>query len=157
VLVLPGSPSAYESELRSLAGQLGVAARVRYPDWLSDRELAGLYALSSVFVLPSLIEGFGLPVLEAMARGVPVACSNVTALPEVAGDAALSFDPESQDQVTAAIRRLLDDPALVAELVARGHERVKRFSWRRTGEARLAGYRAALRATGGPAPARPIS
>jgi glycosyltransferase involved in cell wall biosynthesis len=144
VLVLPGSSTPYELELRELAAKLGVDERVRFPDWLSDGELNGLYALSSAFALPSLIEGFGLPVLEAMARGVPVACSNVSALPEVAGDAALLFDPESQQEVTAALRRLLDDRELAKTLIARGHARVEDFTWRRTGECSLAGYRAAI-------------
>jgi glycosyltransferase involved in cell wall biosynthesis len=146
VLVLPGSPTAYERELRSLAEQLGVAARVRFPDWLSDPELDGLYALSSAFVLPSLIEGFGLPVLEAMVRGVPVACSSVSALPEVAGDAALLFDPERQEQVTGALRRLLEDRVLAAALVERGRARARESSWARTGVASLSGYRRAIAA-----------
>jgi glycosyltransferase involved in cell wall biosynthesis len=144
VLVLPGVPTAYERELRRLAGQLGVAPRVRFPDWVSEEELDGLYALRCGFVLPSLIEGFGLPVLEAMARGVPVACANVSALPEVAGDAALLFDPERQEEVTAAVSRLLEDRALADRLVRRGHERVKEYSWERTGAASLAGYRRAI-------------
>jgi glycosyltransferase involved in cell wall biosynthesis len=144
VLVLLGSPTEYEAELRSLAGELGVAGRVRFPSWLPDDQLGGLYALSLVFVLPSLIEGFGIPVLEAMARGVPVACSNVSALPEVAGDAALLFDPERQEEITGAVRRLLDDRGLADRLVARGRERVKAFTWKRTGETSLAGYRRAL-------------
>jgi glycosyltransferase involved in cell wall biosynthesis len=146
MLVLPGSPTPYEAELRALAEELGVAARVRWPDWLSDDDLEGLYRLSSVFALPALIEGFGLPVLEAMARGLPVACSNVTALPEVAGDAALTFDPERQDEVTAAIGRLLGDRELAELMVVRGQARVKEFSWRATGAASLAGYRTAMRA-----------
>jgi glycosyltransferase involved in cell wall biosynthesis len=144
VLVLPGSPTEYETELRTLARELGVDTRVRFPDWLSGEDLDGLYALSQAFVLPSLIEGFGLPVLEAMARGVPVACANVSALPEVAGDAALLFDPEHQEEVTAAVRRLLDDRALAVQLVVRGHERVRAFTWERTGAASLAGYRRAI-------------
>jgi glycosyltransferase involved in cell wall biosynthesis len=157
VLVLPGSPTAYEAQLRALARELGVEERVRLPDWMSEEDLDGLYALAQAFVLPSLIEGFGIPVLEAMARGVPVACANVSALPEVAGDAALSFDPERQDEVTAATRRLLDDRALAAELAKRGRERVARFSWRATGEASLAGYRRAIAAHRGELPARAIS
>ncbi len=144
VLVLPGSPTPYESELRSLAEQLGVADRLRLPDWLSQSELDAAFAISSVFVLPSLIEGFGIPVLEAMSRGVPVACSNVSALPEVAGDAALLFDPQRQDEVTGAVRRLLEDRELAARLIARGHERVAHYSWRRTGASSLAGYRRAI-------------
>jgi glycosyltransferase involved in cell wall biosynthesis len=146
VLVLPGSPTAYEAELRGLAEELGVAERVRFPDWLAEEELDGLYALSSAFVLPSLREGFGLPVLEAMVRGVPVACSNVSALPEVAGGAALLFDPERQEDLTAAVRRLLDDPQLARALVDRGRERARECTWQRTGAASLSGYRRAIAA-----------
>jgi glycosyltransferase involved in cell wall biosynthesis len=148
-LVLPGAPTAYEVELRELAGELAVAERVRFPEWLSDAELDGLYRIADVFVLPSLIEGFGLPVLEAMARGVAVACSNTSALPEVAGDAALLFDPERQEEVTGAIRRLLEDRALAERLIARGRERAAHFTWRRTGAASLAGYRRAIAAHAG--------
>jgi glycosyltransferase involved in cell wall biosynthesis len=149
VLVLPGAPTAYERELRGLAEGLGVGARVRCPGWLSEHELDGMYTLSSAFVLPSLIEGFGLPVLEAMARGVPVACSNVAALGEVAGDAALLFDPERQHDVTMAVRRLLEDRTFAAELATRGKARAQQFSWERTGAATLAGYRRALAARRG--------
>lgn len=157
MLVLPGSPTDYEQQLRALASELGVDARVRFPDWLSDEDLAGLYALSAVFALPSLIEGFGLPVLEAMARGVPVVCSDVSALPEVAGDAALRFDPESQHEVTAALRRVLDDRSLAQRMIARGFERASELSWKRCGEASLAGYRAALAARRGSRSAPSIS
>ena len=144
VLVLPGSPTPYEQELRSLARSLAVEGRVRFPDWLSDGELDGLYRIAAAFVLPSLIEGFGIPVLEAMARGVPVACARVSALPEVAGDAALFFDPERHDELTVAVRRLLDDGELAARLIERGHRRVEQFTWKRTGEESLAGYRRAI-------------
>ena len=144
VLVLPGSPTPYEQELRSLARSLAVEGRVRFPDWLSDGELDGLYRIAAAFVLPSLIEGFGIPVLEAMARGVPVACARISALPEVAGDAALFFDPERHDELTVAVRRLLDDGELAARLIERGHRRVEQFTWKRTGEESLAGYRRAI-------------
>ena len=108
-LVLPGAPTEHEAELRALADRLGVTDQVRFPAWVSDEELETLYAEATCFVLPSLIEGFGLPVLEAMARGVPVACSDRPALPEVAGDAALLFDPTDQAAVTDAVRRLIRD------------------------------------------------
>jgi glycosyltransferase involved in cell wall biosynthesis len=146
VLVLPGFATAHETELRALALDLGVADRVRFPEWLSEATLAGLYSLSSVFALPTLVEGFGLPVLEAMVRGVPVACSNTPAVAEVAGDAALMFDPLSQEEITAAISRLLEDRALAARLVERGRARAAEFTWRRTAETTLAGYRRAMAA-----------
>jgi glycosyltransferase involved in cell wall biosynthesis len=144
VLVLPGAPTEHEAELRALADRLGVGDRVRFPAWVSDEELDALYASATCFVLPSLIEGFGLPVLEAMARGVPVACSDRPALPEVAGDAALLFDPTDQSAVTDAIRRLLRDAELRKSLSARGLERARKFSWRRTAEETLASYRRAV-------------
>jgi glycosyltransferase involved in cell wall biosynthesis len=146
VLVLPGSPTAYEAQLRALAGELGVADRVRFPDWVSEEQLEGLYALSSAVALPSLIEGFGLPVIEAMLRGAPVACSQIPALAEAAGDAALLFDPERQEEIDDALGRLLKDRALARELSERGRERAQAFTWRRTGELSLAGYRRAIAA-----------
>jgi glycosyltransferase involved in cell wall biosynthesis len=148
VLVLPGSPTPYEGELRTLARKLGVVDRVRFPPWVSEGALEGLYRTASCLVLPSLIEGFGLPVLEAMARDLPVACSNRPALPEVVGDAALTFDPERQEDVTEAVRRLLRDDALRQTLVERGRERVRLFTWERTAEATLACYRRAAATKG---------
>ena len=143
-LVLPGAPTDHEAELRALAEELGVAERVRFAGWVSDDELEELYAEATCFVLPSLIEGFGLPVLEAMARGLPVACSDRPALPEVAGDAALLFDPEDHTAVTDALRRLLRDEELRRDLSERGLARAREFSWRRTAEATLASYRRAV-------------
>jgi glycosyltransferase involved in cell wall biosynthesis len=113
---------------------------------VTEAELEEHYARATCFVLPSLIEGFGLPVLEAMARGVPVACSNRPALPEVAGDAALLFNPEDQQAVTDAIRRLLRDDGLARTLAERGRRRADTFTWERTAEATLASYRRALAA-----------
>jgi len=144
ILVAPGAPTEHERKLRALAADLGVGDRVRLPDWVSEAELEGLYRLAACFVLASRIEGFGLPVLEAMRRGVPVACADRGALPEVAGDAALLFDPDDQVAVTAAVRRLLEDRALAADLVERGHARVAQYTWEATARATLAGYRRAL-------------
>jgi glycosyltransferase involved in cell wall biosynthesis len=140
-LVGPGTP--HEPELRRLADELGVAASVRFLDWVSEPDLEALYRAAACFVLPSLIEGFGLPVLEAMVRGVPVACSNRWSLPEVAGDAALLFDPEDQAAVTAAVRRLLEEPSVARKLAEKGRERARSFTWERTAEATLRSYRAA--------------
>jgi len=146
MLVLPGSPTPHEAELRALASQLGVADRVRFPAWLPAADLEGLYRLAAAFVLPSFEEGFGLPVLEAMGRGVPVACSNTSSLPEVAGDAAETFDPRAPADIAGAITRVLGDPARRVELVVRGHERCRVFTWERTARATLETYRRAVAA-----------
>ena len=140
VLVLPGYPTAHEAELRARAAALGIADDVRFPAWLSSAELEGLWAIARAFVFPSLYEGFGLPVLEAMARDVPVACSNASSLPEVAGDAALLFDPHDQAAIASAISRLLGDETLRARLQARGLARVRRFTWQRTAQLTLDSY-----------------
>jgi len=144
VLVIPGYPTPHERELRARAEQLGVAGDVRMLDWVSGPELEGLYALADVVVFPSLYEGFGLPVLEAMRRGVPVACSNRSSLPEVAGDAALLFDPDDTRAITAAIERVLGDAALAARLRADGIAQAARFSWAATARATAASYDRAL-------------
>ena len=108
-------------------------------------ELEGLWALADAFVLPSLYEGFGLPVLEAMHRGVPVACADASSLPEVAGDAALLFDPRDVAAIAASIERLLEDPALARSLRAKGLARVREFTWARTARLTLDSYARALR------------
>jgi glycosyltransferase involved in cell wall biosynthesis len=143
-LVLPGYPTAHEQELRERATGAGVAGDVRFPAWVSAEELEGLWVLADAFVFPSLYEGFGLPVLEAMARGVPVACSNASSLPEVAGEAALLFDPHDEPALAAALHRLLDDPVLREQLRERGLARVTEFTWQHTARLTLASYRRAL-------------
>jgi glycosyltransferase involved in cell wall biosynthesis len=145
-LVLPGYPGAYDEELRAIARRFGVADRVHQCGWVDDAQLEGLYAAATCLAFPSLAEGFGLPVLEAMARDLPVACSGVSAMAEVAGDAALLFDPMSVDAIAGAVGHLLQDPALRARLVARGRERVTQFSWDRAAAGTVASYRAALAA-----------
>ena len=148
-LVLAGAPAPHERELEALARELGVSDRVRFVDWVSDADLQGLYRGARAFVLPSFIEGFGLPVLEAMCVGTPVACSERSALKEVAGDAALLFDPGDQRAVTDAVRRVLGDDQLRRRLTAAGRERVREFTWQRTAELTLASYRRAMAARRG--------
>ncbi len=140
VLVLPGYATAHERELRERARALGLEGDVRFPAWVSAAELEGLWSLARAFVFPSLYEGFGLPVLEAMARGVPVACSNASSLPEVAGEDALLFDPRDEAAIAAALVRLLSDTALVETLRVRGLERVREFTWERTARLTLESY-----------------
>jgi glycosyltransferase involved in cell wall biosynthesis len=144
VLVVCGSPSEHSAELQALAERLGVGPRVRLTGWVTDADLEGFYELAGCVAVPSLAEGFGLPVLEAMARGVPVACSNATSLKEVAGDAARLFNPRDRRDVATAIASLLDDRGLADELVRRGHERAAGFSWERAARQTVAIYREAL-------------
>lgn len=140
LLVLPGYSTWHEAELRERAGALGVADDVRFLGWLSGEQLEGLWGVAEVFVYPSLYEGFGLPVLEAMARGVPVACSNSSSLPEVAGDAALLFDPREEGAIGGAIERLLLDDVEAERLRVRGLGRAREFTWGRTARATLDSY-----------------
>jgi glycosyltransferase involved in cell wall biosynthesis len=144
VLVLPGYPTDHEAELRTRAETAGVSDDVHFLSWVSPEELEGIWALAKAFVYPSLYEGFGLPVLEAMARGVPVACSNSSSLPEVAGEAALLFDPTDAGAIAHALERLLNDGSLREDLRKRGVARVERFTWERTAHATLASYARAL-------------
>jgi len=143
-LVLPGSPNAYEERLRALAIDRGARDRVRFIGWVGDEDLEGLYGIADALVFPSLMEGFGLPILEAMTRGVPVACSNISALPEVAGDAALLFDPHDHAAIAADLRRLLTDADLRSRLAQAGRERAAEFTWERTAQATLASYERAI-------------
>jgi glycosyltransferase involved in cell wall biosynthesis len=144
VLVLPGYSTPHEVELRSRAAQLGLEPDVRCLDWVSPADLEGLYALASSFVFPSLYEGFGLPVLEAMTRGVPVACSDRGSLAEVAGSAALLFDPESPQAIADAVQLILGDQEFATGLSLAGREHAERFTWKATAEATLLSYRRAL-------------
>jgi glycosyltransferase involved in cell wall biosynthesis len=144
VLVLPGYSTEHESELRAHAAGVGVSQNVRFVGWVSPEELEGLYGVASCFVFPSLYEGFGLPVLEAMVRGLPVACSDRGALPEVVGDAALIFDAESPRSIADAIEELLQDEALAAKLRRAGLERARGLTWTATAHATLRSYESAL-------------
>jgi glycosyltransferase involved in cell wall biosynthesis len=144
MLVLPGYRTWHEDELRERARAAGVEGDVRFPGWISDAEVEGLWALARAFVFPSLYEGFGLPVLEAMARGVPVACSSVSSLPEVAGHAALLFDPRAPAEIAGALSRLLGEPELRRLLVERGSVRAREFTWARSARLTLAIYERAL-------------
>ena len=144
VAVVTGYATPYEEELRTRAAALGVAADLVLPDWLPAADLEGLYALAAVVAVPSRYEGFGLPVLEAMLRGVPVVISNRASLPEVAGNAALRVDPDDYRALAQALRTVLNDPAEAQRLSAAGRERAAAFSWERTAELTAASYRRAL-------------
>ena len=152
LLVLPGYPTEHEAELRARVAELGIVDDVRFLDWVSAEALEGLYAHCAAFVFPSLYEGFGLPVLEAMRRGAVVACSDRSSLPEVAGDAALLFDPEDVGEITSAIERLLAGGEAVESLRAAGLARAAEFTWEACARATLGGYDRALESDPTPAP-----
>jgi glycosyltransferase involved in cell wall biosynthesis len=128
----------FEQELRD------GAARVVSTGSVSDEELAALYAGAACLLFPSLSEGFGFPVLEAMACGTPVVSSNRTSLPEVVGDAGLLVDPEDEAEIAAAVGRILDSPALADELRERGLRNAARFSWTACAAATVDVYRRVL-------------
>jgi alpha-1,3-rhamnosyl/mannosyltransferase len=129
-------------ELAQRAAAMGLADRVRCLGHLELGELAALFRGASVFVYPTLYEGFGLPVLEAMACGVPVVAGDVAAIREVAGDGVLRVNPRDVVELAAALRRLIEQPDLCGQLSARGRESASRYHWRQAAEATLAEYRA---------------
>lgn len=139
-LVLNGSDGWLDRELRRELDTEGPGHVVRTRD-LDERDLDALYRGADVFAYAALYEGFGLPVVEALARGVPTVASNTSSIPEAAGDAALLVDPLDEQAIADAIARVLDDPALSHDLRARGPERAATFSWQETARATLRVYR----------------
>ncbi|HWQ36257.1 MAG TPA: glycosyltransferase family 1 protein [Blastocatellia bacterium] len=119
----------YHAEIEQQIRRLGLSSRVRQINGCPREEVRRIYAGASLFVHPSLIESFPFPVLEALATGVPTVVSCTSALPETAGDAALYFDPDNPVQMAETMQRILDDPALAAELRIRGFERAQKLSW----------------------------
>lgn len=145
-LVLAGGRTPYGDTLREEAFRLGLDDAVLLPGYVDGADLEGLYAAASAFVFPSLNEGFGLPLLEAMGRGVPVVTSASSSMPEVAGDAALLVDPTSPEAIADATVRVLGDDALRRRLVAAGRTRPGDFTWERAAKGTLASWRRALAA-----------
>jgi glycosyltransferase involved in cell wall biosynthesis len=144
VLILPGYTTEHETDLERHAARIGLERDTRFLGWVSPADLEALYSVASCLVFPSLYEGFGLPVLEAMARGVPVACTDRGSLAEVAGTATLLFDPESPQEIAGAVQRILGDSELAARLRRAGREQADRFTWKVTAEGTLRAYDRAL-------------
>ena len=142
VLVLAGHPEAYDRELRALAHELGVESRVRFVDYVPDEDLEALWRLAATSASATLAEGFGLPVLEAMNHGVPVACSDLEVLREVGGDVPHYFDPGEPTSAAAAVEAALADD----EAGARGKARAALFTWEHAAEGTFAAYERALSA-----------
>jgi glycosyltransferase involved in cell wall biosynthesis len=128
-LVLAGSDGFGADEVRARIAASPARARIEAPGYVSPEDLAGWYARARVFAFPSLDEGFGMPLLEAFSAGLPVLTSNRSALPEVAGGAALLVDPLDTDSIADGLRRITSDADMRAELIRRGHRRAAQFTW----------------------------
>lgn len=147
-LVICGRPEKNAVEVEEQVRALVQSnPQVVTPGFVADDDLAAIYSAATTYVHPSLYEGFGIMILEAMAAGAPVVTSNVSSLPEVVGDAGLLVDPHRVDDVTAAIEKILTDPALAAALQAKGFERAKQYSWAKMAEQTLAAYQEVLAST----------
>ncbi|MDQ4049804.1 MAG: glycosyltransferase family 4 protein, partial [Actinomycetota bacterium] len=139
-LVLAGLDTGEGPTIRAAAG----GAPVEITGYVDDSRLDALMRGADLLAYPSLYEGFGLVIVEAMTRGCPVACADATALPEAAGGAAALFDPLDEADMAATIRRVLEDPGLRSDMAARGRARAAELSWERTAEHTLAVYRELL-------------
>lgn len=126
-LVCTGAPDARMEYLQQAVNKMGLENCVVFLGYLSNEEFAGLMTVSRALIFPSLYEGFGMPILEAMAFGKPVLCSNVTSLPEVAGDAALFFDPKKPVEIAESISRIENEPELLSKLIEKGYSQLKSF------------------------------
>lgn len=131
-LVIAGKKGWAYSEIFELVKELGIEKEVLFTGYVDDKDLPALFNCASVFVYPSLYEGFGLPCLEAMACGVPVITSGVTSLPEVVGDAAVLVDPQNEESIALAIKELVGSEHLREEKQKKGFERIKMFSWEKS-------------------------
>ncbi|MFL6353936.1 MAG: glycosyltransferase family 4 protein [Bryobacteraceae bacterium] len=140
-LVLAGAPSGYQADrILDRIKRSSCRDRIEIAGYVSQSDLEGLYSRASIFAFPSLDEGFGIPVLEAMANGVPVITSNRSALLEVAGNAALLVDPHNIEEIECALKRLMNDPGLRTKLSDLGRARAKSYSWDRTVKATYSIY-----------------
>ncbi|HYK62502.1 MAG TPA: glycosyltransferase family 1 protein [Bryobacteraceae bacterium] len=136
-LILAGVRGFHTQPVAKLIADLNLEERVEITGWLERDKLLALYQHAWACVYPSTFEGFGMPVLEALAAGIPLACSDIAPLREVAGDSALLFDPLNEDSISAALDRIADDEELRCKLSKGGRERARSFTWRRAAEATL--------------------
>jgi len=143
-LMVGGAPDKHRGSVERAVAQHRLGDAVRFLGKVPEDDLPGLLSSAAMFAFPSLYEGFGLPVLEAMACGTPVVTSNRSSLPEVVGDAAATVEPTDVSALAAAMCGLLDDERHAARLGARGMARARQFTWRRCAEAHLQVYREVL-------------
>lgn len=140
-LIVVGNLDWKGREILDGAARCASAASIAYRGYVSNEELSTLYRNAAAFVYLSHYEGFGLPVLEAMAHGCPVVAARTSSLPEVAGEAALLVDPDNVEEIASAMERCASSPELRSDLVRRGYERASRFTWEKTAEETLNVYR----------------
>mgnify|MGYP001569101958 CR=1 FL=1 len=131
-LVIVGKKGWLYEEILTAPKKYNVENRVKFLDFVEDGDLPSLYKNALCFVLPSLYEGFGLPVLEAMKNGCPVVTSNISSLPEAGGDAVLYFDPNNVDDIKEKIEKVISSPELREDMVKKGYNQIKKFSWEKT-------------------------
>jgi len=143
-LVMVGRPDASAVPLKEEVAKLGVASSVKFFEALPQEDLVALYRGADLFVYPSILEGFGLPVIEAMACEVPVVVANASCMPEIAGDAALFFDGNDADDLARQLERGLNDKDLRADLIGKGRARAALFDWTTCATGTLASYQNAL-------------
>lgn len=140
ILLVVGIPNWKQTGFYNIVRESGLEEDIIFTDFVSEDELVLLYNGASMFLYPSLYEGFGMPLLEAMACGTPVITSNVSSMPEIAGDAAFLINPDNGKELKAAVLKLLNDKNLRNNLIARGLKRAKEYSWVKTATKTLAIY-----------------
>jgi glycosyltransferase involved in cell wall biosynthesis len=146
-LVLAGPEGEDSAAIRAKAERLGIGHWVVSTGYLEDRDIRNIYRLATALVMPSVCEGFGMPLIEAMASGAPIAASQASAMPEVCRDAAVYFDPDKAESMAEKVVSVVEDDALRTRLIARGKERAKDFSWERAAVETLAFYESVTRRT----------
>jgi glycosyltransferase involved in cell wall biosynthesis len=139
-LVMAGQDTWFGQNVREAARNSGVEDRISFTGFVSDEDLLRLYNACDCFVFPSFYEGFGIPILEAMACGRAVACANTSAMPEVADGAGLLFDPNRPDEIARALRDILIDPELRSRMERLGLQRAATFTWQKSAQLTLAVY-----------------
>jgi len=143
-LIVCGIHGFFSAELHALRDRLKLGDRVEFPGWIPREQLYDLFARANAFLYPSLFEGFGLPVLEALAAGVPTGCSAIEPMNGIAGTAALKFDPRDPSAIAEVMHRLVTDTELRQRLAAAGPRRAAQFSWRTTAEGVLDALRSSV-------------
>ncbi len=144
IVVLVGGKGWFYDTIFARVTELGLGERVRFAGYVDDDELPLWYNAAAALVFPSLYEGFGLPIVEALACATPVVAAHTSSLPEAGGAAALYFDPTDADELAVRLADVLDRPEVVAQLRAAGPEQARRFSWARAGQETAAVYDRAL-------------